>query len=377
MRRRPVRLLSALPLGLALACAASPGPEPELAEGPAATPAPTVAPSAEPAPAGEKGEPTEPVKPKEPEPDPACSAGMVLVEGDYCTKVQHDCDKSWYADWNKKKVCERFSPPAKCLGQKVKKRFCIDKYSWPNKKGERPEVMNNFYQAQVKCAAVGKRMCNESEWNFACEGPEMKPFPYGWTRDPTKCNGDHKWDHPDMKKVARRDPAELARLWKGVRSGSQAECVSDFGVHDLPANNDEVVASEGKGKFDSVHTGGPWYEGVRNQCRPKIYTHDEGFYYYFLGFRCCAEPDDKPTDPRTPKQRDKKWAFSRVERLAGFSVEDMKKKLALKAENKCECSARDIQCKTMCGTLLGPSAKDTDLEKRKTELQKERERKLK
>ena len=50
------------------------------------------------------------------------------------------------------------------------------------------------------------------------------------------------------------------------------------------------------GKFDSVHTGGPWYKGVRNQCRPKVYTHDEGFYYYFLSFRCCAEADGKATD---------------------------------------------------------------------------------
>jgi hypothetical protein len=97
---------------------------------------------------------------------------------------------------------------------------------------------------------------------------------------------------------------------------------------------------------------------VRNQCRPKIYTHDEGFYYYFLGFRCCAEPDGKPTDPRTPQQIEKKWSLERVERSAGFSVEQMRDKLKLKAENKCECDAKDILCKTMCGTLLAPSAKD-------------------
>ena len=73
------------------------------------------------------------------------------------------------------------------------------------------------------------------------------------------------------------------------------------------------------GKFDSVHSGGPWYKGVRNQCRPKIYTHDEGFYYYFLGFRCCAEADGKPTEPRTPKQIKGNWPFERVERIAGFT----------------------------------------------------------
>jgi len=299
----------------------------------------------------------------EPEGPRACPGGMQLVEGEYCTKVEQTCVKEWFDKSNKKKVCEKFAPPTRCVGKKVKKRFCIDTYAWPNVKGERPEVMNQFYQAQVKCAAVGKRMCTETEWTFSCEGPEMKPFPHGYERDPLKCNGDHPWDGPRMKRVAKRDPKELARLWRGVRSGSQPECVSDFGVADLPGNNDEVVSSETfssgwKGKFDSVNTGGPWYKGVRNQCRPKIYTHDEGFYYYFLGFRCCAEPDGAPTDPRTPKQVKKDTKFDYVERMARFTVDEMKLKLEEKAKGRCSCRAKDILCKTMCGTLLGPEAKD-------------------
>ncbi len=301
----------------------------------------------------------------------ACPDGMVLVEGDYCTDVQHTCRVEWFAPQNNKRVCEQFKEEAKCVGAKVKKRFCIDKYSWPNVAGVRPEVMNTFYQAQVKCAAMGKRMCTESEWTFACEGPEAKPFPYGWVRDPKKCNGDHEWDSPNMKKVARRDAAELARLWRGVPSGSQPECVSDFGVHDLPANNDEVVAGEShKAKFSSVNTGGPWYSGVRNQCRPKIYTHEEGFYYYFLGFRCCAAPDGAANDPLTKQQKQQKWDMSRVERLAGFTTEQMKTVLELKEKGACDCQGNTLPglklkgpsylCKTMCGTLLGPNAKDGD-----------------
>jgi hypothetical protein len=288
---------------------------------------------------------------------------MVFIEGDYCSSVEHKCTSQWHSKANDKQVCEKFEKWSKCTGTKSPKRFCIDDFAWPNQKGERPEVMNNFYQAQDKCAAVGKRLCTESEWTMACEGPEMKPFPYGYERDPNICNGDRDWDRPNMNKVAKRDPSELARLWQGVPSGSQSRCVSDYGVHDLPGNNDEVAASETtssgyRGKFDSVTTGGPWYKGVRNQCRPKIYTHDEGFYYYYLGFRCCAEPDGKATDPRTPKQVKRDWDFDRVERLARFSVEDMQKKLELKAKGECRCGADDVLCKTMCGTLLGPEAKD-------------------
>ncbi len=300
----------------------------------------------------------------------ACPGGMVLVEGEYCTEVEQNCLQWWFDESNKKKVCEVFDPDVKCVGERVTKRFCIDQYSWPNVKGERPEVMNRWYEAQVKCAAVGKRMCTESEWTFACEGPDAKPFPYGYVRDPRKCNGDHPWDGPDMNKVAQRDPKELARLWKGVRSGSQPDCVSDFGVHDLPANNDEVVASEHhndsgwKGKFDSIHTGGPWYKGVRNQCRPKIYTHDEGFYYYFLGFRCCSEPDGAATDPRTPRQIKKSWEFDRVERLAGVTREEVREHLERKRQDgDCGCdeipsSRKRVRCKTICGTLLGSEATD-------------------
>jgi formylglycine-generating enzyme required for sulfatase activity len=275
--------------------------------------------------------------------------------------------RSWYDKSNKKTVCEQFEPPSRCVGDKEPRRFCIDEYPWPNVKGERPEVMNNFYQAMVKCAAAGKRMCTESEWTLACEGPQMKPFPYGFVRDPTKCNGDWKWGSPDMKKVARRDPTELARLWRGVRNGAQPGCVSDYGVPDLPGNTDDVVASESfrfpgfRGKFDSIHTGGPWYKGVRNACRPKVYTHDEGFYYYFLGFRCCAEPDGKPTDPRTPRMKQAGEAFAKVERLARFTVEQMRGKLELKTAGRCACRERDVLCKTMCGTLLGPGAIDADL----------------
>lgn len=292
----------------------------------------------------------------------ACPPEMKLVDGEYCTEVEQKCKKSWFDKSNKKTICEEFEPGSKCIGKKVKKRYCIDTYEWPNIKGERPEVMNRFHQAQIKCAAVGKRMCTESEWTFACEGPEMLPYPYGYVRDATKCNGDHSWDEPNMKKVAARDATELARLWHGVRSGSQPNCISPFGVADMPANTDEVVASEtnsgDRAKFDSIHTGGPWYKGVRNQCRPKIYTHDEDFYYYFLSFRCCAEPDGQATDPRTPRQIKENWSIEKVEKRAQFSVAQMREKLELKKTGKCLCADRDILCKTMCGTLLGPGAVD-------------------
>jgi sulfatase modifying factor 1 len=251
---------------------------------------------------------------------------MLLVDGDYCTDLELTCKKSWYAKWNDKTICTEFDEPSKCTGNKVHKRFCVDEYEYPNKKGERPRVMFNFPQAQRLCAAEGKRVCTETEWTTACEGPDYKPYPYGYVRDPTICNGDQKGVEPavvdhDKKGIpmyafAAKDEAvskpELERLWQGVVSGSQPKCVSDYGVWDMPGNADELASSETPeptSKFDNVTTGGPWRYGVRNQCRPKIYTHNEGFAYYYLSTRCCAEADGKPTDPRSPKQikRGEKW----------------------------------------------------------------------
>ena len=367
LRLRPTALAA---LATLVACAAAPpgpvapGPAPE---GPVASVMPEIASAAPSASAPVAAASSSAPVVKALEGPTACPVGMKLIEGEYCTDVDHKCLKEWFDKSNKKVICEDFEPRAKCVGTKVKKRYCIDEFSWPNVKGERPEVMNNFYQAEVKCAAVGKRMCTESEWTLACEGPEMKPFPYGWKRDATKCNGDHMWDDPKMKKVAQRDPKELARLWKGVRNGAQPECVSDFGVADLPGNTDDVVSNESwdrggmYGKYESVHSGGPWYRGTRNQCRPKIYTHDEGFYYYFLSFRCCGATDGVANDPRTPHQVKENIPFKKVESLARFGVEEVKGKLELKKQGKCTCGVKDVLCKTMCGTLLGEGATDVDL----------------
>src|SRR5882724_30945 len=249
----------------------------------------------------------------------ACPAGMVLIDGEYCTNLEAVCLKSTYAPQNKKTICWDFKEPTQCIGPKEHRRYCIDKYEHPNKEGERPRVMVNFPQAQELCADQGKRICTESEWTMACEGPSYKPYPYGYHRDPKICNGDQPYPFPDLKKAFSKDTSvsrpELVRLYAGVPSGSQPGCVSDYGVYDMPGNADELASSEtfsDRSTFDNVTTGGPWLEGVRNQCRPKIYTHNEGFAYYYLSFRCCAEPDGQATDPRSPKQRKRNEAWRKV-----------------------------------------------------------------
>lgn len=300
-------------------------------------PPPTVAPSAA-APSDAGAEPPDAaadaadaaVAETTPPPPPACPEDMALVDGEYCTELSMNCLKSWFATSNKKVICEQFEEPTRCTGEKVKKRYCIDRYEYPNKKGVRPEVMNNFYHAQVLCANQGKRICTETEWTMACEGPSYKPYPYGYVRDANKCRGDRPYGYPSKEKLWKRDAAEIERLWQGVPSGTQPECVSDYGVYDLPGNADELAASErfNDKKYDNVTTGGPWYKGVRNQCRPKIYDHDEGFQYYYLSFRCCKETDNQPTDPRAPKQLKRGQPWEKIVWLAEHSLDLRPKKAA-------------------------------------------------
>jgi hypothetical protein len=159
----------------------------------------------------------------------------------------------------------------------------------------------------------------------------------------------------------QRDPDELARLWRGVRSGP-ASCKSDYGVYDLPGNADEVVASETtsndfRGKFDSVHSGGPLVQGRAQPVPAKIYTHDEGFYYYFLSFRCCAEPTaNRPSRARPSKSK-------RVEvRPRGapgrFHARADERQAPAQSAGQMRLQRQRHPLQTMCGTLLGPNAKD-------------------
>lgn len=299
------------------------GPAEPAEPAPAAPPAATATapeatasappPPTPPAPTSDPGAPAEPG---------ACPEGMLLVDGDYCENLEVICVKKYFAKENNLWVCEKVKKPTRCVGKTTPKRFCIDRYEFPNRKGGRPMVMQNFYQAQMHCANRGKRVCTESEWTMACEGSERRPFPYGdgYTRDATKCHGDQPYGFPSKTKVTNRDPVELERLWQGKVSGEMTECVSAYGVHDMNGNADELAASEtknasAKANFDNVTTGGPWYTGVRNMCRPKIYTHDESFAYYYLSWRCCAEADGKTTDPRAPKQIQRGWSFDRVKKI--------------------------------------------------------------
>lgn len=274
------------------ACASAPEgpappklPEPEPTVATAATAAPSVAPTVDPADA--------------PPPSP-CPDGMVFVDTVHCpdtatTKVGLTCKKSSRKNPNHLNICYAFEGEQTCSVPKRRQQYCIDRYEYPNEKGGHPPVMVNAYDAAGLCAEQGKRMCFESEWSAACEGPDKLPFPYGHTRSKEHCNIDNRFIHPSTEKVHSYDERvrtpELLKLDQSVPSGSMETCKSGFGVYDLTGNFDEWVMTEwerGKSKWAGLK-GGAWGH-VRNACRPITTSHVSHWSYYFITFRCCADP---------------------------------------------------------------------------------------
>lgn len=223
---------------------------------------------------------------------------MQHVVTSFCPEMKRQCLKKEYDAPNRITICHHFAEGKnQCLAPRVALDYCIDEYEFPNRAGEKPPVMVSFYDAEKACADAGKRVCRESEWVAACEGPEETPFPTGWRREPEKCNFDNKWVSPILDRVYSKDAdvqrAELERLDRSVPSGSRPECKSGFGVLDLTGNVDEWVRAdverEGRRSRFAGLKGGAWGH-VRNACRPVTTSHPPDFTYYFIGFRCCADP---------------------------------------------------------------------------------------
>jgi formylglycine-generating enzyme len=239
---------------------------------------------------------------EDPDSPKACPEGMLLIAGEFCPFVGHRC-----VDWIDEKAdrCAKYVPPPLCEGRKEDRRFCIDRYEYPNLRGVKPVVMANWFEAMEACRAEGKRLCLSTEWTMACEGQERVPYPYGYTRDKRVCNFDRPRPAPepdmDAFSIPRKIGREVARLDLRVPSGALEGCVSPFGVQDMTGNVDEWVINEehfdrvlkegDKRPFVSGLKGGYWGP-IRARCRPITPSHNEWFRFYQVGFRCCSDAQD-------------------------------------------------------------------------------------
>lgn len=240
----------------------------------------------------------------------SCPSGMVEVKGNmkldpspnaaYDLNSVEEMQKTTCTKWINRDYPERCAEFDRAKWLEVSKEletapmhFCMDRFEYPNQKGAYPIIYVSWYEANELCAEAGKRLCNEAEWTFACEGDEATPYPYGYVRDPEACIIDQQWRPYHASAMRPRDGAaamaEMDRLWQGVPSGSQPRCKSPFGIYDMTGNVDEWTHTVREGERPSILKGGYWGP-VRTRCRPATRSHDENHTFYQQGFRCCADP---------------------------------------------------------------------------------------
>jgi sulfatase modifying factor 1 len=209
----------------------------------------------------------------------ACGEGMALVEGNYCPDVRLNCRK--YLDPKGRYEyfrCAEYGPSTCLSKQRKAMHFCIDKHEFTEAGETLPANHHSWRDGDRTCRKLGKRMCLESEYNFACEGENMQPYPYGFTRDATACNAD------------RDDVVSPAGTLRDLRapSGSYERCVSPFGVADLTGNLEEFVTIDGSTPARPAMKGSYWQPG-RNFCRAAQTAHDMYYNGTETGFRCCSD----------------------------------------------------------------------------------------
>jgi sulfatase modifying factor 1 len=229
-----------------------------------------------------------------PEAPSLCPPGMVEVAGDACPWVEQYCIRPVDAKHPEQDRCAEFLPIGRCLGALAPKHFCIDRYEWPNQPGVKPAIGIDWNEARERCGGVGKRLCTDSEWTLACEGLERLPYPYGYARNAEACNIDKPYILPDDTKI--NDPrtrlAEFSRLDQRDPSGARDSCVSPYGVFDMTGNVDEWVVNETGREDDRPYVSGlkgGYWGPVRDRCRPMTTDHNQGYRFYQIGFRCCAD----------------------------------------------------------------------------------------
>lgn len=137
-----------------------------------------------------------------------------------------------------------------------------------------PRINITFWQAAAACANAGKRLCNTSEWRWACSGAGANnTFAYGNTFDGADEKGRDCW---------------TSGLGGLAPTGSASGCVTPQGLYDMSGNAEEMTDLAGK---NLVSLRGGWVSGpgAASTCSSTVEiaaTTPSGE----AGFRCCRDP---------------------------------------------------------------------------------------
>lgn len=210
-----------------------------------------------------------------------CPAAMAFVEGEYCPDVEETCLEwmdapgSRYAHFR----CAKYQKPSVCKGKRVHKKFCIDITERTEDASNTPRNYMSWTSSKQLCEADGGRLCTNDEWQFACEGEEMRPYPYGWERDTTACNTDV------MEGLGR-----IGRLHDHrTPAAAHPRCASPFGVLDMAGNMEEWVTDERAARGAREMMKGAWWLPGRHSCRSFQIGHGAAYGGFETGTRCCKD----------------------------------------------------------------------------------------
>lgn len=160
-------------------------------------------------------------------------------------------------------------------------------------RGAVPQGYISQIQAAAACAQAGKRLCTDTEWLRACQGPAMTTYPYGNTRQPGTCN-DARAQHPAIELYgtsaswiySHLDSPCLDQEAGGLATtGSHTGCVTTEGAFDMMGNLHEWTADP-----NGTFRGGYYVDTVinGNGCLYATTAHATSYWDYSTGFRCCA-----------------------------------------------------------------------------------------
>jgi formylglycine-generating enzyme required for sulfatase activity len=191
---------------------------------------------------------------------------------------RHEVTVGAYAAW-----LERYPPAVYVETPDIQRTG--DRFAVRAGRENHPVAGVTWESAHAYCAAVGKRLPTEAEWELAARGPQRRMFPWGSAR-PT-CEG------VVFGRREKRNCEHLAHSPEAVTSG--ATDVTPDGVHDLGGSVSEWTADAGGGR---PHCSGPCRDPRVESGNTRVIRggHWGGFGTWLRG---AARDVGAPNDART------------------------------------------------------------------------------